>query len=98
VAGRGAGYGGEAREGLRDVVFRRRVADAGAAQLYFGADGADPAGVGVDYAAADGDGGGEAEVVCRFLGEGADFFAGGVEFVVLGGSVSEVEDSRGFES
>jgi hypothetical protein len=69
---------------LRDVVFRRRVADAGAAELDFGADGADPAGVGVDYAAADGDGGGEAEVVGGFLGEGADFFAGGVEFVVLG--------------
>ena len=69
---------------MRDVVFRRRVADAGAAELDFGADGADPAGVGVDYAAADGDGGGEAEVVGGFLGEGADFFAGGVEFVVLG--------------
>ena len=69
---------------MRDVVFRGRVADAGAAQFYFSADGADPTGVGVDYAAADGDGGGEAEVVGGFLGEGADFFAGGVEFVVLG--------------
>jgi hypothetical protein len=87
VAGRGSGDGGEAREGLRDVVFGRRVADAGAAEFYFGADGADPAGVGVDYTAADCDGGGEAEVVGGFLGEGADFFAGGVELVVLGGGV-----------
>jgi hypothetical protein len=69
------------------VVFGRRVADAGAAEFYFGADGADPAGIGVDYAAADCDGGGEAEVVGGFLGEGADFFAGGVELVVLGGGV-----------
>ena len=76
-------YGCQAREGLRDVVLRGRVADAGAEQLYFGADGADPAGVGVNYAAADGDGGGEAEVVGGFLGERADFLAGGVELVVL---------------
>jgi hypothetical protein len=83
VAGRGSGYGCQAREGLTDVVLGLGIADAVATQLHFGADGADPAGVRVDYTAADGNVGWETEVVGGFLGEGSDLLAGGVEFVVL---------------
>jgi len=83
VAGRRARDGGQAREGLRAVVAGDVGAQLLGAQVDLGAHGADPAGVGVDDAAADGDAGRQAQLGRRLLAEGADELTGAEVLAVL---------------
>ena len=78
MAGGSAGDGGEAAKGLLEGVGLHLVVEM--ARMHLGIDlsanGADPAGVGIDDAAANGDALGQAELVGGLGTEVSDEFAG----------------------
>lgn len=65
------------------VGFRVFGAKLVATQVHFGADSTNPACIGIDHAATDGNAGGQAQIAGSFLAQGSNFLAGASVFAVL---------------